>query len=172
MSHQQRNVNNSLYSILLISKYTIISLHSCYFGFSLFLWLLLMYIDIRRAGQPTPVFLPGESHGQRSLAGSMWSQRIRHNWVCIPAALMPEFLCLINSKALAITIYLKSKNLTVHFLLSLFLPWSVTPMYSIIDIPLNSSSVLYFPCQCASDCFNYCSSRLLKWPSAISFFLS
>ena len=23
----------------------------------------------RRAGQPTPVFLPGESHGQRSLAG-------------------------------------------------------------------------------------------------------
>ena len=24
----------------------------------------------RRAWQPTPVFLPGESHGQRSLAGS------------------------------------------------------------------------------------------------------
>ena len=27
----------------------------------------------RRAGQPTPVFLPGESHGQRSLVGySPW----------------------------------------------------------------------------------------------------
>ena len=26
-------------------------------------------IPWRRAGQPTPVFLPGESHGQRSLAG-------------------------------------------------------------------------------------------------------
>ena len=26
-------------------------------------------IPSRRAWQPTPVFLPGESHGQRSLAG-------------------------------------------------------------------------------------------------------
>ena len=31
-------------------------------------------IPWRRAWQPTPVFLPGESHGQRSLAGySPWS---------------------------------------------------------------------------------------------------
>ena len=30
-------------------------------------------IPWRRAWQPTPVFLPGESHGQRSLAGySLW----------------------------------------------------------------------------------------------------
>ena len=30
----------------------------------------------RRAGQPTPVFLPGESHGQRSLAGcSPWRHK-------------------------------------------------------------------------------------------------
>ena len=28
----------------------------------------------RRKWQPTPVFLPGKSHGQRSLAGSMESQ--------------------------------------------------------------------------------------------------
>ena len=26
-------------------------------------------IPLRRAWQPTPVFLPGESHGQKSLAG-------------------------------------------------------------------------------------------------------
>ena len=38
-------------------------------------------IPWRRAWQPTPVFLPGESHGQRSLVGhSPWSYRIRHNW--------------------------------------------------------------------------------------------
>ena len=31
-------------------------------------------IPWRRKWQPTPVFLPGESHGQRSLAGcSLWS---------------------------------------------------------------------------------------------------
>ena len=30
----------------------------------------------RRKGQPTPVFLPGESHGQRSLAGySPWGHK-------------------------------------------------------------------------------------------------
>ena len=32
----------------------------------------------RRKWQPTPVFLPRESHGQRSLVGA-WSQRVRHD---------------------------------------------------------------------------------------------
>ena len=37
----------------------------------------------RRKWQPAPVFLPGEFHGQRSLAGcSPWGhERVRHNWV-------------------------------------------------------------------------------------------
>ena len=37
----------------------------------------------RREWQSTPVFLPGEFHRQRSLAGySPWeSQKVRHNWV-------------------------------------------------------------------------------------------
>ena len=34
----------------------------------------------RREWQPTPVFLPGESHGQRCLAGySPWGRRVRHD---------------------------------------------------------------------------------------------
>ena len=39
-------------------------------------------IPWRRKWQPTPVFLPRESHGQRRLIGySPWgSQRIRHDW--------------------------------------------------------------------------------------------
>ena len=39
-------------------------------------------IPLRRAWQPTPVFLPGESHGQRSLVGysPLGSQRVRHDW--------------------------------------------------------------------------------------------
>ena len=33
-------------------------------------------IPWRRAGQPTPVFLPGKSHGQRNLAGySPWGHK-------------------------------------------------------------------------------------------------
>ena len=35
----------------------------------------------RRAWQSTLVFLPGESHGQRSLVGySPWGRRVGHNW--------------------------------------------------------------------------------------------
>ena len=38
-------------------------------------------IPWRRAWQPTPAFLPGESHGQRSLAGySPCGHRVRRDW--------------------------------------------------------------------------------------------
>ena len=39
-------------------------------------------IPWQRAWQPTPVILPGESHGQRSLVGLQFieSQRVRHDW--------------------------------------------------------------------------------------------
>ena len=37
-------------------------------------------ISSRRKWQPTPVFLPGKSHGERSLAGySVGSQRVKHD---------------------------------------------------------------------------------------------
>ena len=39
-------------------------------------------IPWRRKWQPTPVFLPGKSHGQRSLVGySPWGRRVRYDWV-------------------------------------------------------------------------------------------
>jgi len=41
---------------------------------------LLGKIPCRRAWQPTPVFLPGEFHGQRSLLGySPWDRRVGHD---------------------------------------------------------------------------------------------
>ena len=45
--------------------------------------LCLLESPWRRVWQPTPIFLPGEFHGQRSLEGyqSMGSQRVRHDWV-------------------------------------------------------------------------------------------
>ena len=37
-------------------------------------------IPWRKEWQPTPVFLPGESHGQRSLAGySPWGHKVTHS---------------------------------------------------------------------------------------------
>ena len=38
-------------------------------------------IPWRRKWQPTPVFLPGELHGQKSLPGHRGLQRVRHDWV-------------------------------------------------------------------------------------------
>ena len=35
-------------------------------------------IPWRRAWQPTPVFLPGDSHGQRNMAG-FWVAVVRHD---------------------------------------------------------------------------------------------
>ena len=38
-------------------------------------------IPWRRAWPPTPLLLPGESHGQRSLVGySPWGCRVEHDW--------------------------------------------------------------------------------------------
>ena len=44
-----------------------------------------------RKWQPTPVFLPGKFHGQRSLTGyiqSMGLQRVGHDWACAHANLV------------------------------------------------------------------------------------
>ena len=41
-------------------------------------------IPWRKKWQPTPVFLPGKFHKQRSLAGySPWKHRVRSSWACI-----------------------------------------------------------------------------------------
>ena len=54
----------------------------------------------RRKWQPTPVFLPGESQGQKSLVGcpSLGSHRVGHDWSDLAAAAAAENL-LISEKA-------------------------------------------------------------------------
>ena len=37
-----------------------------------------------RKWKPTPLFLPEKFHGQSSLAGYFVTQRVRHDWACIP----------------------------------------------------------------------------------------
>ena len=44
------------------------------------------FMHWRRKWQPTPVSLPGESRGRRSLLGSMGSQRVGHDWSDLAAA--------------------------------------------------------------------------------------
>ena len=48
---------------------------------------LFTFMHWRRKWQPTPVFLPGESQGQRSLVGShLWGYTVGHNWNDLAAA--------------------------------------------------------------------------------------
>ena len=60
---------------------------SSFFSSLLFCYLNMNIINIRkdwrRKWQPSPVFLPGKFHGQRSLVGcSLWGhKRVRHDWV-------------------------------------------------------------------------------------------
>ena len=45
------------------------------------IWSLNLEDPCTRARQSTPVFLPGEFYGQRSLVGyNLWDCRVRHNW--------------------------------------------------------------------------------------------
>ena len=48
---------------------------------------LFTFMHWRRKWQPTPVFLPGESQGQRSLVGCrLWGRRVEHDWSDLAAA--------------------------------------------------------------------------------------
>ena len=52
---------------------------------------LFTFMHWRRTWQPTPVFLPGESQGQRSLVGChLWGHRVGHNWSDLAAAARPS----------------------------------------------------------------------------------
>ena len=58
-------------------------------------------IPCRRKWQPTSVFLPVKSHGQRNLAGySPWSRRVGHEWVTSPCCGWRSALFLSNEPLL------------------------------------------------------------------------
>ena len=48
---------------------------------------LFTFLRWRRKWQPTPVFLPGESQGRRSLVGCrLWGRRVGHGWCDLATA--------------------------------------------------------------------------------------
>ena len=60
------------------------------------MWLILSW---RRKWQPTPVFLPGKSHGQRSLEGYSprgWQESDMTEWLSqyYPSCLFPSVVCI------------------------------------------------------------------------------
>ena len=56
-------------------------------------------IPWRRARQPTPIFLPGKPHGQRSLVGhSSWGHKNRHDWTTDASNPLPRKIPLLQGE--------------------------------------------------------------------------
>ena len=93
-------------------------------------------IPCKRAWQPTPVFLPGESHGQRSLVGySPWS----HNELDVTEVTEHVNHATLAQNMLDMVILLQWK-VNENFLLdsiSLLLPWAGYSVTHSLFLPLS-----------------------------------
>ena len=78
-------------------------------------------IPWRKEWQLTPVFLPGESHRQESLMGSIRSQRVRHDWVTNTLTSTHSLLWVSGKRHMYFFFYLLSPTLEleIYFLVKL-----------------------------------------------------
>ena len=122
----------------------------------------------RRKWQPTPVFLPGESQGQRSLVGCrQWGHRVGHDWSDLAVA-----AAVINSWHItAHMTFSISVALAVIFSLS-FLIFLVLSFSKILD-PLHylNSFSGRFPIFTSFSCFSGILSSPFIWNITLCLFI-
>ena len=121
----------------------------------------------RRAWQPTPVFLPGESHGRRSLEGySHWVCRVGHDGTTVTAEAPSGYkavwlaclsvpggsLCLPHLPLVCCLdprLILSSGLLCLAFLVPIYAPITLFPLmsYQLISVSSSSRDIWsQFPC--------------------------
>ena len=95
-------------------------------------------ISWRKNWQPTPVFLPGEPHGQRSLVGySPWGlQRGRHDWSDWPQ----QHPCLVWNCLCCLYLALSDKSVPNPIMPP---PWTITQQFSEHENIFSLSARLY-----------------------------
>ena len=87
----------------------------------------------RSKWQPTPVFLPGGSHGQRSLVGySPWNHRVRHDWA---TNTFTRFLSLFMSYETYFLLYKFSKSFLFRDIK--WYPFSLIFINTVVIIPAS-----------------------------------
>ena len=98
---------------------------------------LFTFMHWRRKWQPTPVFLLGESQGQRSLVGfRLWGRRVGHDWSDLAAAaeekethiIVPE-----NTTKLSLVLAWKIENILNNLILCR------TLLSKMLRVPLRGS---------------------------------
>ena len=125
-------------------------------------------IPWRRTWQPTPGFLPGESHEQRNMVGySPWGCRVGHNWMIFIFTFIP-----ISSKS-KLHLSLQNWYIGLHCLSyqhKIFLLFSYV-LYSYLQTPrfIDSSSLLSFVLSSFCCCLSLGVSFLLIFPFIIYF---
>ena len=91
-------------------------------------------IPWRRKWQPTPAFVPGDSHGQRSLVGqNPWGRRVRHDWA---PKLMAQ--CYVHSTLL--TLPRNGSSLTACYSMFKIVLFCFTVSFLILGSPKSLSS--------------------------------
>ena len=80
----------------------------------------------RRKRQPTPIFLTGKSHGERSLAGySPWGRRVGHDWAHTHEWMArTSYWCLTHPSSGSISQWTGKWKLLSHVLL-FAIPWTI-----------------------------------------------
>ena len=130
-------------------------------------------IPRRRKWQLTPVFLPGKSHGQRSLGlQSMESQRVGHNWVTEQARAYSPFYVGFLAIPLGHLITNMSKNVLKLIIICSNLGWlKLAIFHELLKLHKLKRFLLWarLPSRCPS--FSACLPSLPP-PLAPSFFLS
>ena len=77
---------------------------------------LFTFMHWRRKWQPTPVFLPGESQGWRSLVGCcLWGRRVGHNWSDLVAAAAAITQCCKWKSSIQIQNKQRNLRVPLHF---------------------------------------------------------
>ena len=114
--------------------------------------LLLLPSTFLRKWQPTPVFLPGKSHGPRSPVGSnqpVRSQRVWHNWA--------------TSLSLFLSIRVFSSESAVHIRWSKYCsPSWITALSQLIDFQ-NLMKLWAMPCRATEDARDRVGSSDKTW---------
>ena len=79
---------------------------------------LFTYMHWRRKWQPTPLFLPGESQGQRSLVGCrLWGHRVGHNWSDLVVVVVVYVLENVHFLEISFIILMEKRFLRIYSIL-------------------------------------------------------